>query len=74
MKQPEDAEEFCTVIYAAQRTGLAAKTWYQGGAGTNRVRRIRFGRSVRLLRSDLEQFIREHISDAERTVGRNAGN
>lgn len=59
--QTEEMSEFCTVLYAAQRTGLAAKTWYQGGADTKKVRRVRFGRSIRLVRADVEKFIRERV-------------
>ncbi len=57
----EEMSEFCTVLYAAERTGLAVKTWYQGGADTNNVRRVRFGRSIRLVRADVENFIKERI-------------
>ena len=57
----EESSEFCTVLYAAQRTGLAAKTWYQGGADTHSVRRVRFGRSIRLVRADVEKFITERL-------------
>lgn len=61
MTQTEEMSEFCTVLYAAQRTGLAVKTWYQGGADTNKVRRVRFGRSIRLVRADVEKFIRDRM-------------
>ena len=57
----EEMTEFCTVLYAAQRTGLGVKTWYQGGADTNKVRRVRFGRSIRLVRADVEKFIRDRM-------------
>lgn len=61
--------EFCTIGEAARRSGLAPKTWYQGGAGTENVPRIRFGRSVRLRREDVERFISERITEAEQAVG-----
>ena len=64
MTQAEESSEFCTVLYAAQRTGLAVKTWYQGGADTNNVRRVRFGRSIRLVRADVENFIRDKIEQS----------
>lgn len=60
-----DNTEFCTIREAALRSGLAPKTWYQGGAGTEVVPRIRFGRSVRLLRADVEQFISGRIQEAK---------
>lgn len=68
MTQTEETTEFCTILYAAQRTGLAAKTWYQGGADTNNVRRVRFGRSIRLVRSDVEKFIKEKIEKSTELV------
>ncbi|MCA1633040.1 MAG: hypothetical protein LC802_04790 [Acidobacteria bacterium] len=60
-----ETTEFCTVREAALRSGLALKTWYQGGAGTASVPRIRFGRSIRLLRVDVEQFIKDRIKEAK---------
>ncbi len=62
MSDEEERGEFCTISYAAKRTGLAAKTWYRGGAGTDQVPRVRFGRTVRLLRSDLERFVSDRIA------------
>ena len=59
--ETQDTSEFCTVRYAAQRTGLAVQTWYEGGADTNKVRRVRFGRSIRLVRADVEKFIRDRV-------------
>jgi hypothetical protein len=64
MTDAEENSEFCTIRFAAKRTGLAAKTWYQGGAGTDDVRRVRFGRSVRLVRADVERFISDRINRA----------
>lgn len=60
--------EFCTIGEAARRSGLAPKTWYQGGAGTANVPRIRFGRSVRLRRDDVDRFISDRITEAEQAV------
>jgi hypothetical protein len=60
--------DFCTIREAAQQSGLAPKTWYQGGAGTNRIPRVRFGRSIRLLRKDVERFIEDRIAEAEQAV------
>ncbi len=64
MNEAEENSEFCTMTYAAKRTGLAPKTWYRGGAGTDDVRRVKFGRSVRLMRADLEKFISDRINRA----------
>lgn len=61
----EETTDFCTIREAAWKSGLALKTWYQGGAGTNAVPRIRFGRSVRLLRADVERFINDRIMQAK---------
>lgn len=65
MKDAEETKEFYTIHEAARRSGLAPKTWYEGGAGTSDVPRIRFGRSIRLLRKDVERFISERITAAE---------
>jgi predicted DNA-binding transcriptional regulator AlpA len=56
--------DFCTIREAARLSGLAIKTWYQGGAGTATIPRVRFGRSIRLLRRDVERFINERIVEA----------
>lgn len=61
----KEAKDFLTVSDAARLTGLAAKTWYEGSAGTASVPRIRFGRSIRLLRKDVERFINDRIKAAE---------
>jgi hypothetical protein len=68
MKQQEEKKEFYTIREAAIRSGLALQTWYQGGAGTDAVPRIRFGRSIRLLRSDVERFISGRIAEAQHAV------
>jgi len=65
MMNMEETTDFCTIREAARKSGLALKTWYQGGAGTNAVPRIRFGRSVRLLRTDVERFINDRIMQAK---------
>jgi predicted DNA-binding transcriptional regulator AlpA len=65
MRVEGENTDFCTIRYAAQRSGLAIKTWYQGGAGTNRVIRVRFGRSIRLLRSEVEKFINDRVAEAK---------
>jgi hypothetical protein len=65
VRRAEEITEFYTIQEAARRSGLAPKTWYQGGAGTSNVPRVRFGRSVRLLRKDVERFIDDRITEAE---------
>ena len=64
----KDKTEFCTVQEAALISGLSLKTWYQGGAGTDAVPRVRFGRSIRLLRSDLEKFIGDRVREAKQAA------
>jgi hypothetical protein len=64
----EEKVEFYTIREAARRSGLALKTWYQGGAGTDVVPRIRFGRSIRLLRADVERFINDRIIEAKQSI------
>lgn len=73
MAHPTEYREFCTIAEAAERSGLAPKTWYEGGGGTANVPRIRFGRAVRLRRADVERFINERISEAESAVGQSDG-
>jgi predicted DNA-binding transcriptional regulator AlpA len=68
MMHMEETTDFCTIREAARKSGLALKTWYQGGAGTSAVPRIRFGRSVRLLRADVERFINDRIMQAKTVV------
>jgi hypothetical protein len=60
-----ETAEFCTIREAASKSGLAPKTWYEGAAGTSAVPRIRFGRSIRLLRADVDRFIIERIREAK---------
>jgi hypothetical protein len=60
----EEYTEFCTIREAALISRLAIKTWYQGAAGTCIVPRVRFGRSIRLLRTDVERFVSERIREA----------
>jgi hypothetical protein len=71
MRNSGESTDFCTIQEAAKRSGLAPKTWYQGGAGTDLVPRVRFGRAIRLLRKDVERFIEEHIAAAKK-IGKNS--
>jgi predicted DNA-binding transcriptional regulator AlpA len=70
MSDTKESTEFLTIREAAQKSGLALKTWYDGGAGTASLLRIRFGRSVRLRRQDVENFIRERVAEAEQAAGK----
>jgi predicted DNA-binding transcriptional regulator AlpA len=70
MADSEETTEFWTIREAAQKSGLALTTWYGGGAGTASLPRVRFGRSIRLRRKDVEQFIRKRIAEAEQSVER----
>ena len=70
MADSEETTEFWTIREAAQKIGIALTTWYGGGGGTASLPRIRFGRSVRLRRKDVEQFISERIAEAEKAVER----
>jgi hypothetical protein len=72
MTASKDKTEFCTVQEAALISGLSLKTWYQGGAGTDVVPRVRFGRSIRLLRSDVEKFICDRVKEAKYVVQQKA--
>lgn len=73
MEQAGETTELCTIREAAQISKLAAKTWYQGGAGTDVVPRIRFGRSVRVLRADVERFITDRIAEAKQNLSQQRG-
>ncbi len=72
MRETGETRDFCTIREAAKLSGLAAKTWYQGGAGTATLPRVRFGRSVRLLRADVERFIDERVVAAEQNLKKRA--
>ncbi|HZT59679.1 MAG TPA: hypothetical protein VFA21_13805 [Pyrinomonadaceae bacterium] len=48
--------ELITVKEAANLLGLAENTIHNGGAGTSRLERRRFGRAVRLVRQEVEAF------------------
>ena len=65
--------KFCTIREAAILSGLAITTWYEGKAGTGVVPRIRFGRSIRLLRTDVEQFINSQITEAKQDSSLSTG-
>lgn len=63
---------YYTIREAAERSGLAPKTWYEGRGGTSKVPRIRYGRAIRLLRKDVELFIQERISEAQQAAERSS--
>jgi excisionase family DNA binding protein len=63
MGKPKD--ELLTIPEAATCLRLASSTVYHGGAGTSEIARVRFGRSVRLKRSDVEAFADRKHRQAE---------
>jgi predicted DNA-binding transcriptional regulator AlpA len=58
--------ELITVKEAAQILGLAEKTVHNGGAGTNRLQRKRYGRAVRLIKSEVEALRDENLNPPQR--------
>lgn len=68
MAHTREITGYYTIREAAERSGLAPKTWYEGRGGTSKVPRIRYGRAIRLLRKDVELFIHERISEAQQAA------
>lgn len=68
MESTGEITEYYTIREAAERSGLAARTWYEGRGGTSIVPRIRYGRAIRLLREDVERFIHERIREARQAA------
>lgn len=58
-------EELITVKQAARMLSLAEKTVHKRGAGTEQLRRVRLGRAVRLVRSEVERLRAERLRHAE---------
>lgn len=50
----------------AQILGLAVKTIYNGTAGTDAIARVKVGRSIRFVRSDVEGFLEKLIKEAQK--------
>jgi predicted DNA-binding transcriptional regulator AlpA len=58
--------ELITVKEASQILSLAEKTIHNQGAGTNRLQRKRFGRAVRLIKSEVEAMRDENLTTPQR--------
>lgn len=57
-----------TVKAAAAILGLAENTVYHGKAGTNKLTRIRQGRSVRLIRQEVEAYLEQLIKNTRKVA------
>jgi predicted DNA-binding transcriptional regulator AlpA len=68
-----DEPEIIDLAQAARLTGLARSTWANGGAGTNKVPRIRLGRSIRVTRKDVMAWLEERKAEATRFANRMHG-
>jgi predicted DNA-binding transcriptional regulator AlpA len=58
-----------TVKEAAQMLGLAEKTVHNRRGGTYKLTRIRRGRSVRMIRKEVEQHVESLINAGQRRHG-----
>ena len=47
--------------------GLAPDTVSHGGAGTQKLTRVRFGRSVRMIRQEVDAYIQQRLKASQRT-------
>ena len=70
MSATKQFEEFIDLTQAAKLTGIARSTWANNRGGTHVVLRIRYGRSVRVRRSEVEKFIEARIAEAKRSAKR----
>ena len=59
-----------TIKEAAAILALAPKTLYNGGAGTERLTRIRQGGSIRFIRQEVEAHVDNLIKKAQRSRSR----
>lgn len=59
-----------TVEQAAEILGLSPKTIYNCGGGTGKLTRVRHGRSVRLIRQEVEALNNMRIQHGQRQVKR----
>lgn len=55
-----------SVKEAASLLGLAPRTVYNGKAGTHKLTRIRQGRTVRMIRQEIEAHIEQRIKASQR--------
>jgi excisionase family DNA binding protein len=56
---------FITIKEAANMLGLAPDTVHHGRAGTNKLSRVRFGRSVRMIREQVDAYIQERLKASQ---------
>ena len=56
---------FITIKEAASLLGLAPDTVHHGRAGTNKLSRVRFGRSVRMIREQVDDHIQARIKASQ---------
>lgn len=61
-------EKFITVEEAANVLGLAPKTVYNRKGGTEGLLRVRQGKTVRLLRSEVLEHKQKRIEEAKRKL------
>lgn len=59
---------FITIKDAASMLGLSEDTLHHLKAGTHRLTRVRFGRSVRLIRQEVEDHIDQRIKASRRRL------
>lgn len=65
-REARDACELITIKDAALILGLAPSTVHNCKGGTGVFTRVRLGRSVRLIRAEVEQYKQERIAEAQR--------
>ena len=59
---------FITIKDAASMLGLSEDTLHHLKAGTHKLTRVRFGRSVRLIRQEVEDHIDQRIKASRRRL------
>ena len=63
---PHTKPKLITVKEAAEILGLEEKTVHNRGAGTHVLTRVRFGRSIRFIQQEVEEFRDKRIRAAEK--------
>jgi excisionase family DNA binding protein len=64
MRRLPQEDDFITTKEAAKILGLHVKTVYNGKAGTGHLRRIRQGKTIRLMKQEVEAHKRDLIEKA----------
>jgi excisionase family DNA binding protein len=57
---------FITIKEAANMLGLSPDTVHHGKAGTDKLTRVRFGRSVRMIRQEVDAHIQKQLKASQR--------